>query len=73
MQHTAREIGATHYALLSNLEVWGKRPLGAFSGLIAQRFGYGALFAVATLACLAFAWLVAALTPKLRGREAQAH
>jgi predicted MFS family arabinose efflux permease len=70
MQHTDREIGATHYTLLASLEVWGKLPLGALSGLIAQHFGYGVLFAVATLLCLAFAWLVAALAPKLRGREA---
>ena len=62
-------VGATHYTLLASLEVWGKLPLGALSGLIAQRLSYGALFATATFLCLAFAWLVAAVAPKLRGGE----
>jgi MFS family permease len=73
MQHTDRAIGATHYTLLASLEVWGKLPLGALSGLIAQRFGYQALFGTATLLSIAFAWLARLVAPRLRGREARAH
>jgi PAT family beta-lactamase induction signal transducer AmpG len=73
MQHTDREIGATHYTLLASLEVWGKLPLGALSGFIAQRFGYQALFASATVLCVAFAWLAQVVAPNLRGQAARAH
>jgi MFS family permease len=73
MRHTDREIGATHYTLLASLEVWGKLPLGALSGLIAQRFGYEALFATATLLCVAFALLAKKLEPRLRGQASGAH
>jgi MFS family permease len=73
MQHTDREIGATHYTLLASLEVWGKLPLGALSGLIAERLGYEALFATASLLCVAFALLAYKLAPRLRARAPRAH
>jgi MFS family permease len=65
MRHTDRAIGATHYTLLASLEVWGKVPLGALSGVIASRCGYGVLFGTATALCLAFAGLSAALHDRL--------
>jgi MFS family permease len=64
MRHTDREIGATHYTLLASLEVWGKLPLAGLSGVIAERFGYAALFGVATLLCVLFSLLV----QRVRGR-----
>ena len=65
MRHTRREIGGTHYTLLASLEVLGKGALGVFSGAIAQRLGYAALFAIATLLCLAFALLAYAVRTQL--------
>jgi PAT family beta-lactamase induction signal transducer AmpG len=65
MRHTDREIGGTHYTLLASLEVWGKLPFAAISGVIAQHLGYRPLFAIATLLCLAFALLVHLLLPSL--------
>jgi PAT family beta-lactamase induction signal transducer AmpG len=70
MRHTDREIGGTHYTLLASLEVWGKLPFAAISGIIAQHLGYRPLFAIATLLCLAFAGLVLLLLPKLRATAA---
>jgi PAT family beta-lactamase induction signal transducer AmpG len=63
MRHTDRQIGATHYTLLASLEVWGKLPAAAVSGVIAARLGYGTLFALSTALCAAFA-LMAGLVRK---------
>jgi PAT family beta-lactamase induction signal transducer AmpG len=65
MRHTDREIGGTHYTLLASLEVWGKLPLAALSGLLAARLGYAGLFALGTGLCVAFVGLVALLKPRL--------
>jgi PAT family beta-lactamase induction signal transducer AmpG len=65
MGHTERAIGATHYTLLASLEVWGKLPLAALSGVLATLLGYPGLFALATGLCLAFTGLVLALRPRL--------
>jgi MFS transporter, PAT family, beta-lactamase induction signal transducer AmpG len=70
MGHTDREIGGTHYTLLASLEVWGKLPFAAVSGIIAQHLGYRPLFAIATLLCLAFTVLVGLLLPRLRAAPA---
>jgi PAT family beta-lactamase induction signal transducer AmpG len=69
MQHTEREIGATHYTFLASLEVWGKLPAGALSGVLAQRIGYPSLFALATGLCVAFSALVGAVRPRLVSAE----
>lgn len=53
-----RRIGASHYTLLASVEVIGKMT-GAFSGVLADRIGYGGLFVGGTLVSLA-------LTPLLR-------
>jgi MFS family permease len=65
MRHTDRQIGATHYTLLASLEVWGKLPAAAVSGVVAARFGYGNLFALSTALCVAFALLAALLRKRL--------
>lgn len=65
MGHTDREIGATHYTLLASLEVWGKLPLAALSGIVAVQIGYSGLFGVATGLCIAFALLVRILLTQL--------
>ncbi len=67
MQHTDRQIGATHFTLLASLEVLGKMPFGALSGVIAQRLGYETLFATATALCVAFAFLAQGMRPRLSG------
>jgi PAT family beta-lactamase induction signal transducer AmpG len=65
MRHTDRQIGATHYTLLASVEVWGKLPLGAVSGVIAASIGYSGLFSVASGLCIAFVLLTAALRTRL--------
>lgn len=65
MHHTDRAIGGTHYTLLASLEVWGKLPLAALSGVIAGAFGYPAVFALATALCVGFALLVRASSTRL--------
>lgn len=65
MRHTDREIGATHYTLLASLEVWGKLPPAALSGVLATALGYPGLFALGTLLSVAFAGLARALAPRL--------
>lgn len=67
MRHSERDVGATHFTLLASIEVWGKLPLGALSGVIAQSFGYPALFAAASILCVAFALLVLAVRARLDG------
>jgi MFS family permease len=65
MQHTDRAIGGTHYTLLASLEVWGKAPIGALSGVIASALGYPALFGIATASCVAFALWVRVVRTRL--------
>ena len=65
MHHTDRSIGGTHYTLLASLEVWGKLPLGALSGIIASAFGYPTVFGWGTALCVAFAVLVRAVRTRL--------
>lgn len=65
MRHTDREIGATHFSLLSSLEVWGKLPFGALSGVLAARLGYEALFAAGMGLSLAFVLVARALRTRL--------
>jgi MFS transporter, PAT family, beta-lactamase induction signal transducer AmpG len=66
MRHTDRQIGATQYTLLASLEVLGKQLPGLFSGVLAARLGYSALFALATALSLLFVGLVRALAGRLR-------
>jgi MFS transporter, PAT family, beta-lactamase induction signal transducer AmpG len=65
MHHSDRAIGGTHYTLLASLEVWGKAPIGALSGLIASALGYPALFGIATALCIAFALWVRVVRTRL--------
>jgi MFS transporter, PAT family, beta-lactamase induction signal transducer AmpG len=65
MRHTDRTIGGTHYTLLASLEVWGKLPLAAISGVLAARLGYSAVFGLGTALCVAFAIMVWALRARL--------
>jgi hypothetical protein len=39
-----RKVGATHYTALAAVEVVGKMGVSTFSGLLADRIGYGGLF-----------------------------
>ena len=61
MSRVDRRIGATHYTLLATVEVWGKLPAAAISGVIAEGIGYTALFGLATLLSAAFLWLLVPL------------
>ncbi|MET0284877.1 MAG: MFS transporter [Polyangiales bacterium] len=61
MRHTDREIGATHYTLLASVEVLGKLPLGALSGVITRAIGYPSLYALAAMLSVLFIALAGAL------------
>lgn len=65
MRHTRPEIGGTHYTLLASIEVWGKLPFGALSGVLAQRAGYPVVFGVGTALCVGFAVLVMGVRDRL--------
>jgi hypothetical protein len=65
MRATDKTIAGTHYTLLASLEVWGKLPLGALSGFVAVQAGYGGVFGIATLLCVAFAVLAGAVRRRL--------
>ena len=65
MRHTDQRIGATHYTVLASLEVFGKLPAGALSGVFAAELGYELLFATATALCVAFALLARAVARAL--------
>ncbi len=54
MSRVDRRIGATHYTLLATVEVLGKMPGGFASGLIADRFGYPAVFALGAVLSVAY-------------------
>jgi MFS family permease len=41
-----RKVGATHYTTLAAVEVVGKMSVSTFSGLLADRIGYGGLFSL---------------------------
>lgn len=49
MFNVDRIIGATHYTLLASIEVIGKAPGAALSGIVAQKFGYPACFTTGTV------------------------
>jgi hypothetical protein len=69
MSRVDRRIGATHYTLLATVEVWGKLPAAALSGVVAQATGYAALFGISTVLSAAFLWL---LLPIARQKQAAA-
>ncbi len=69
MSRVDRRIGATHYTLLATVEVWGKLPAAALSGVVAQITGYAWLFGISTALSAAFLWL---LVPLARKRTAAA-
>jgi hypothetical protein len=69
MSRVDRRIGATHYTLLATVEVWGKLPAAALSGVVAQATGYAALFGISTVLSAAFLWL---LLPLARQKQAAA-
>ena len=58
MSKTNPRIGGTHYALLASLEVLGKMPLAALSGVLAAQVGYESTFAIASALSFAFSGLV---------------
>ena len=69
MSRVDRRIGATHYTLFATVEVWGKLPAAALSGVVAQATGYAALFGISTVLSAAFLWL---LVPLARQKRAAA-
>ncbi len=59
MGQTDRRVGATHYTLLSNVEMLGKAPIPAIAGPMAQLFGYAAVFGVgAIVSCVLLLLLI---------------
>ena len=70
MSRVDKRIGATHYTLLATLEVWGKLPSMAISGLIADRTSYEFVFGLATVLSVAYLLLLAPLRRALAPRSA---
>lgn len=68
MSRVNKAVGGTHFTLLACVELAGKFPPSVFSGVIAQRIGYGQLFGLATI--LSFVFLL--LLIPLRRAEARA-
>ena len=54
-----RRVGATHYTALAAVEVAGKMGMSFFSGLIADKVGYGYLFCLGAGISILWPWLVA--------------
>lgn len=67
MSRTDRRIGATHFTLLSTIEMLGKVPVPMIAGPIAQTWGYSVLFGLGTAASVAFLLLL----PPLRRADAR--
>jgi MFS family permease len=60
MARVDRRIGATHFTLLASVEVLGKSPAAWGSGLIADAYGYAALFGAGLAASVLFVVLLRA-------------
>ena len=54
MSRVDPKVGASHFTVLAAIEVLGKTPAGWLSGIVAQRYGYASLFALATALSIAF-------------------
>jgi PAT family beta-lactamase induction signal transducer AmpG len=67
MSRVDPRIGATHFTLLAAVEVWGKLPVGAASGVLADRVGYTTAFGLGVGLSVAF---LALLLPLSRTRSA---
>lgn len=61
MARTDKRIGASHFTLLSTVEMLGKAPIPLLAGPFAQAFGYSALFGVGTALSAGFLLLMPAL------------
>ncbi len=66
MSRVDPRIGATHFTLLAAVEVWGKLPVGAASGVLADRVGYTTAFGLGVGLSVAF---LALLLPLSRTRS----
>jgi MFS transporter, PAT family, beta-lactamase induction signal transducer AmpG len=58
MSRVNKAVGGTHFTLLACVELAGKFPPSVFSGVLAQRIGYGKLFFVATVLSFLFLLLL---------------
>jgi MFS family permease len=65
MSQVNRRIGATHFTVLAAVELWGKAPAGAVSGLLVDRFGFSPVFLTAVVLSGLYAVLLVPLEPKL--------
>ncbi len=61
MSRTDKRIGATHFTLLSTIEMLGKAPIPILAGPFAQAYGYSALFLAGTVLSAGFLLLLPAL------------
>ncbi len=66
MSRVDRRIGATHFTVLATVEVGGKGVAGVVSGVLADKFGYADVFALATVLCAAFLLLLVPLSKAQR-------
>lgn len=61
MARTDKRIGATHFTLLSTIEMLGKAPIPLLAGPVAQLWGYSVLFGAGTVLSAGFLFLLAPL------------
>lgn len=61
MSRTDKRIGATHFTLLSTVEMLGKAPIPLLAGPIAQAMGYSVVFGAGTVLSAGFLLVLPAL------------
>lgn len=69
MSRVDRRIGATHYTLLASVEVWGKLPASAVSGVITGATSYAFVFGLATVLSLVYLLLLFPLRAAERSEQ----
>ena len=70
MARVDKRIGATHYTVLATVEVLGKAPGAPIGGYLAERYGYGLVFAIGVALSVAFLALLGPLARAERARAA---
>ena len=70
MSRVDRRIGATHYTVLATVEVLGKVPASAVSGILADATSYATVFGLATVLSAAFLLLLIPLGRTLKREQA---
>ncbi|MEW5743617.1 MAG: MFS transporter [Myxococcota bacterium] len=68
MSQVNRRIGATHFTVLAAVELWGKAPAGAVSGVFVDAFGFSPVFLSAVVLSGLYALVLLPLERALEAR-----